>query len=47
MLHKEEVSLGYYIMKHFVDDVGHLVLQEQLKSRKHQYIVHIIRWGRQ
>jgi len=47
MLHNEEGGLGYYIMTNFVDDVGHLVLAEHLKSRKPQYIVHIIGWGRQ
>ena len=34
-------------MANFGDDVGHLMLQEQLKSRKPQYTVHIIGWGRQ
>jgi len=47
MLHKEEDKLGCYIMTNFVDDVGHLVFQEKLKSSKSQYRVHRIGWGRQ
>ena len=32
MLYNEEGNLVYYTMTNFVDDMGHLVFQEELKS---------------
>lgn len=32
MLYNEGGNLGYYILTNFVDDMGHLVFQELLKS---------------